>query len=134
LDPQLPALWVDPRQLQQVFLNLLLNAADAMEGTGTVCVHTGESIEGDRRQALIEFRDHGGGIDPADLDHIFDPFYTTKKGGAGYGLGLAVSYGIIAAHGGEIAVASELGRGSVFSIRLPLQRDPTETDAAGKVP
>jgi two-component system NtrC family sensor kinase len=133
LDPQLPPLWVDPRQMQQVFLNLLLNAADAMEGTGTVWVHTAESIDGGRRQALIEFRDQGCGIDPADLDHIFDPFYTTKKGGAGFGLGLAVSYGLIAAHGGEISVASEAGHGSVFSIGLPLQREPTATDATSEV-
>lgn len=132
LDPRLPHLWVDPRQVQQVFLNLLLNAADAMEGTGTIRVHTGEAIDGGRRLALIEFRDHGCGIDPADLDRIFDPFYTTKKGGAGYGLGLAVSYGIIAAHGGEIAVASELGRGSVFSIRLPLTRDRDTGDATAE--
>ncbi len=123
LDPQLPALWVDPRQMQQVFLNLLMNAADAMEGAGIVSIHTAESIEGGKRRALIQFADHGCGIDAADLDHIFDPFYTTKKGGAGFGLGLAVSYGIISAHGGEISVASEVGHGSTFSITLPMRRD-----------
>lgn len=123
LDPQLPALWVDPRQMQQVFLNLLMNAADAMEGRGVVRVHTAASTQSGRRRALIEFGDQGCGIDPADLDHIFDPFYTTKKGGAGFGLGLAVSYGIIAAHGGEITVASQLGRGSVFSITLPYRHE-----------
>ncbi|MBI3786507.1 MAG: HAMP domain-containing protein [Deltaproteobacteria bacterium] len=119
LDANLPPLWVDPLQIQQVFLNLLMNAADAMNGHGQIHIRTAESIEGGRRQVLIEFRDHGCGITPADLDHIFDPFYTTKKGGTGFGLGLAVSYGIIHAHGGEITVQSTLGRGSAFTITLP---------------
>jgi two-component system, NtrC family, sensor kinase len=133
LDPHLPLLWADPHQLQQVFLNLLMNAADAMEGRGVVTLRTGESIEGGRRTVLIEFGDHGCGIGPADLDHIFDPFYTTKKGGAGFGLGLAVSYGIIAAHGGEITVASELGQGSVFTITLPVRPEFAHADAAGQM-
>ena len=128
LDPQLPTLLVDPRQMQQVFLNLLLNAADAMERRGVVTMRTAESIDGGQRKALIEFADRGCGIHPNDLDHIFDPFYTTKKGGAGFGLGLAVSFGIIASHGGEITVASELGRGSVFTITLPVR---SETNLVG---
>ena len=123
LDPHLPLLLVDPRQMQQVFLNLLLNAADAMDGPGVVTVRSGESIEGGQRKVLIEFADSGSGINSKDLDHIFDPFYTTKKGGAGYGLGLAVSYGIIAGHGGEITVTSELGRGSTFAITLPVRSE-----------
>ena len=123
LDPHLPLLLIDPRQMQQVFLNLLLNAADAMDGPGVVTVRSAESIDGGQRKVLIEFIDGGSGIHPNDLDHIFDPFYTTKKGGAGYGLGLAVSYGIVAGHGGEITVASELGRGSTFTITLPVRFD-----------
>jgi len=133
LDAHLPLLWVDPHQLQQVFLNLLLNAADAMNRQGVISVRTAESIEGGRRAALIEFTDHGCGIAAADLDHIFDPFYTTKKGGAGFGLGLAVSYGIIAAHGGEITVASEVGRGSVFTITLPVRPESTRAESAGQM-
>jgi two-component system NtrC family sensor kinase len=133
LDPHLPLLWADPHQLQQVFLNLLMNAADAMEGRGVVTLRTGEAIEGGRRTVLIEFGDHGCGIAAADLDHIFDPFYTTKKGGAGFGLGLAVSYGIIAAHGGEISVASELGQGSAFTITLPLRPEFTRGNATGQI-
>jgi signal transduction histidine kinase len=121
LDPHLPPLFVDPRQMQQVFLNLLLNAADAMDGAGAVTVRSAESIEGGQRKVLIAFADCGSGIHPKDLDHIFDPFYTTKKGGAGFGLGLAVSYGIVAGHGGEITVISELGRGSTFTITLPVR-------------
>ena len=128
LDPHLPALMVDPRQMQQVFLNLLMNAADAMEGHGAVTLRTAESIDGGQRKVLIEFADRGCGIAPMDLDHIFDPFYTTKRGGAGFGLGLAVSYGIIHAHGGEITVASEVGRGSVFTITLPVRTDATLAD------
>jgi signal transduction histidine kinase len=128
LDPHLPPLWVDPLQMQQVFLNLLMNAADAMGGQGTVRIRTAESIEGGSRKAVVEFSDHGCGISAKDLDHIFDPFYTTKKGGAGFGLGLAVSYGIIAAHGGEITVTSELRRGSVFTITLPVRPESTKIE------
>jgi signal transduction histidine kinase len=130
LDAHLPPLWVDPRQMQQVFLNLLLNAADAMGGHGLVTMRTAESIEGGRRRLLIEFADCGCGISSKDLEHIFDPFYTTKKGGAGFGLGLAVSYGIIHAHGGEITVTSELGHGSTFTITLPLQSEPARLETA----
>ncbi len=133
LDPHLPPLWVDPLQLQQVFLNLLVNAADAMNGQGVVRLRTAESIEGGSRRVLIEFADHGCGISPTDLDHIFDPFYTTKKGGAGFGLGLAVSYGIIASHGGEITVTSEVGRGSVFTITLPVHSETGKVETAGQM-
>lgn len=132
LDARLPPVIADPRQLQQVFLNLLLNAADAMGGHGSVTVRTAESIQGGRRRVLIELADHGCGIGPTDLEHIFDPFYTTKKGGSGYGLGLAVSYGIIAGHGGEITVDSEVGRGSVFTIALPRRPAAAHLDQASQ--
>jgi signal transduction histidine kinase len=131
LDPHLPLLLVDPRQMQQVFLNLLLNAADAMDRAGVVTLRTAESIDGGQRKALIELADCGSGIHPKDLDHIFDPFYTTKKGGAGFGLGLAVSYGIIAGHGGEITVTSELGRGSTFTITLPVRLEASRRATHG---
>ncbi len=133
LDPHLPMLWIDPHQMQQVFLNLLMNAADAMEGRGLVSLRTADSIDGGRRKVLAEFADHGCGIAATDLDHIFDPFYTTKKGGAGFGLGLAVSYGIIAAHGGEITVTSELGRGSVFTITLPVQSESARVETSSQM-
>jgi len=132
LDARLPVVTADPRQLQQVFLNLLLNAADAMGGHGPVTLRTADSIQGGRRRVLIEFADHGCGIGAADLEHIFDPFYTTKKGGSGYGLGLAVSYGIIAGHGGEITVDSEPGRGSVFTITLPRRIAAVRLDPASQ--
>jgi len=130
LDRSLPPVALDPRQMQQVFLNLLMNAADAMGGCGEVAIRTAESIEGGRRKVQVTFSDQGCGISAADLEHIFDPFYTTKKGGAGYGLGLAVSYGIIAAHGGEISVSSEVGHGTTFSITLPLRADHRRHEAA----
>ncbi len=119
LDPDVPTLRADPLQLQQVFLNLLMNAVDAMGGQGTIRIRTGVATE-PRPSAVIEFDDHGCGISAADIEHIFDPFFTTKKGGTGFGLGLAVSYGIIHAHGGEITVQSALGEGSLFTITLPL--------------
>jgi signal transduction histidine kinase len=115
-----------------VFLNLLINAADAMSGHGMIRLRTTESIEGGSRRVLIEFADHGCGISPRDLDHIFDPFYTTKRGGAGFGLGLAVSYGIIASHGGEITVTSEVGRGSVFTITLPVYSEAGKVETAAR--
>ena len=102
-----------------------------MDGRGVVRLRTTESIEGGNRKVLIEFTDHGCGISAADLDHIFDPFYTTKRGGAGFGLGLAVSYGIIASHGGEITVTSEVGRGSVFTITLPVHSEATQLGTVG---
>ncbi len=133
LDQSVPKLWVDPRQMQQVFLNLLMNAADAMGGIGEVAIRTAESIEGGRRKVQVVFADQGCGISQADLEHIFDPFYTTKKGGAGYGLGLAVSYGIVAAHGGDITVVSELGHGTAFTITLPLRAETRRSsDAAAR--
>lgn len=133
LAADLPELWVDPLQVQQVFLNLLMNAADAMGGRGRIQLRTTTAMEGGRRHVLVEFRDNGCGIAAADLDHIFDPFYTTKKGGTGFGLGLAVSYGIIHAHGGEITVQSTVGRGSVFTISLPVRHEASvyPTDSRG---
>ncbi|HTO68259.1 MAG TPA: ATP-binding protein [Myxococcota bacterium] len=105
-----------PRQLEQVFLNLLLNAADAIGGRGTIRVSTAQ----DGLRARVEVADDGSGIAPADLARVFDPFFTTKPVGQGTGLGLAISYEIVQRHGGEIEVRSELGRGTVFSVWLPL--------------
>ncbi len=130
LDPSLPAVWVDPHHMRQVFLNLLVNAADAMGGRGVVRLRTGLALNGERPGIIIEIADHGCGIDPADLDRIFDPFYTTKKGGAGFGLGLAVSYGIVVAHGGEMTVSSLRKHGSVFTVTLPLRVDLAPAPAA----
>ena len=103
-------------QLNQVFMNLLVNAAHSIEQHGTITIRTGR----DGEQVWIAIADTGKGIDPRHLKRIFDPFFTTKPVGVGTGLGLSVSYGIIQKHGGTIDVQSELGKGTVFTIRLPI--------------
>jgi signal transduction histidine kinase len=112
-----PPIECAPRELEQVFLNLLLNAADAILGEGTIRISTG--MDGER--ARIDVADDGSGIAPDHLTRVFDPFFTTKPVGEGTGLGLAICYEIVERHGGEIEVTSELGRGTVFSVRLPLR-------------
>jgi len=113
----LPAATVDPAQMQQVFMNLIINAAEAMEGAGRLALAT----QYDHAGRLVEARvtDTGHGIRPEDLDRIFDPFFTTKGVGHGTGLGLSISYGIVKEHQGTITVDSQVGRGTTFTIRLP---------------
>jgi signal transduction histidine kinase len=105
-----------PTQLNQVFMNLLENAAQAIEVRGTVTLRTGR--EGDK--VWVEVQDTGSGIRPEHLDRIFDPFFTTRDVGKGVGLGLAMSYGIVQKHDGEITVKSDVGVGSVFRVTLPI--------------
>lgn len=114
----LPEIRGDKGQLQQVVLNLIINARDAMSGGGTLRIRTGSS--GDNEKVLMEFADTGSGIAEENLDKIFDPFFTTKKTGEGIGLGLSVSYGIVEYHKGEIAVASKPGEGTIFSVTFPV--------------
>lgn len=111
-----PPIRGNPHELQQVFLNLFLNAIQAMPDGGTVRV-TG-SAEGEDA-VRIDVSDEGAGIAAEHLDEIFDPFFTTGKPGEGTGLGLSVSLGIIEKHGGSISVESEVGHGSTFTLRLP---------------
>lgn len=117
-------------QLKQVFLNLLNNAADACErGGGTITVST-ELLEGEK--VAVRVRDTGVGIDPGNIPHIFQPFFTTKAARRGTGLGLPVSWGIVKKHGGDIEVSSERGKGSTFSIIFPLsevQHEPKDHPA-----
>ena len=108
----------DPGKLQQVFLNLFLNARDAMESGGVLRVRTA----GDGRQILVEVRDNGPGIAPENLNRIFDPFFTTKPPRRGTGLGLSISYGIVREHGGDIEVESRPGEGACFRVAFPLAR------------
>ncbi len=120
LDDSLPPVKAGGMQLQQVFINMILNAADAMEGKGTLMISTRKIDENGHAFAEVEFTDSGCGISEEDMTKIFEPFFTTKPVGKGTGLGLAVSYGIIKDHGGNIIVKSEEGKGTSFFIRLPL--------------
>src|SRR3954468_23339169 len=108
----------DEARLGQVFLNLIMNAAQAIDGDPTVN-EIALSTSSSHGTAVIEISDTGGGIRERDLDRVFDPFYTTKPAGAGVGLGLAICRSIIAAIGGEISVSSQPGRGTTFRVVLP---------------
>jgi two-component system, NtrC family, sensor kinase len=118
LDPFLPQIIGDPGQLQQVFTNLLLNAADAMNGQGRITIATRPNSSGDR--VVLTFTDTGSGISPEIRDKIFEPFFTTKPPGKGTGLGLSIVYGVIKRHGGTIEADSS-GGGTTFTIRLSLE-------------
>jgi len=122
----LPELLIDESQVEQVFVNMILNAAQAMDGTGTLTVSTGVTSDGTWVYAKIS--DTGCGIPPEHLDKIFDPFFSTKEH-QGTGLGLSVSYGIIRNHGGSIEVQSEVGSGTTFTIELPLLQLPLEEES-----
>jgi len=120
----LPMIRGDKNQLQQVFLNLALNACEAMPAGGTLTVATAAEGGG----VVISMEDTGCGIKKEDLGNIFDPFYTTKPVGKGTGLGLSVSYGIVEQHGGRIEVESQVNVGTTFTVSLPTGGDPEEQD------
>jgi len=115
----LPSLWVDRHMIEQVLMNLILNAVQAMKNGGVLTIRTSVA-EGICR---VEVSDTGSGIPPAVLPRIFDPFFTTKGEGEGTGLGLSVSLGIVERHGGKILVESEVGKGTTFTLCLPLSRE-----------
>ena len=115
LDPAAPAITGNPGKLQQVFLNLFINARDAMTAGGVLEVRTYGS-EGD---VQIDVIDSGHGIDPEHINRIYDPFFTTKGSRKGTGLGLSVTYGIIQEHGGAIKVFSQPGGGARFHLEFP---------------
>lgn len=121
----LPAVACAPSQINQVLLNLLTNAAQAIEGDGKIVIKTWADAEA----AYVSVQDTGRGMDAETLKRVFDPFFTTKAVGEGTGLGLSISWQIIQQHGGRIRVASELGRGTRFVISLPLQA--VKPNAAG---
>ncbi|HEX6774716.1 MAG TPA: ATP-binding protein, partial [Methylomirabilota bacterium] len=119
--PDLPAAEGDVHQLQQVFLNLLLNAEHAILAVGkgdTIRIRAYRRVEGERRWVVVEFEDNGPGIPSEVMPRIFEPFFTTKKVGEGTGLGLSVSYGIVQQHGGRLTGESVPGR-TVFTMELP---------------
>jgi two-component system NtrC family sensor kinase len=123
LDDSLARVKADPSQLQQVFMNMIMNAADAIDGKGTITVRTRNMKDNDSDFVEIEFHDTGPGISDENLEKIFEPFFTTKPVGKGTGLGLAVSHGIIQEHGGKIIVRTKTGEGTSFFIMLPAHKE-----------
>jgi two-component system, NtrC family, sensor kinase len=119
LAPELPQIIGDPGQLQQVFTNLLINAADAMAGTGSITISSRPTWRQDG--VVLRFSDTGCGIPPEIRDKIFEPFFTTKPPGKGTGLGLSIVYGVIQRHGGSIRADSAPGCGTTFTVILPLE-------------
>ena len=113
-------------QVNQILLNLLVNAAHAIEGRGTITLRSGS----DAQAAWIEVEDSGVGIAPKNLKRIFEPFFTTKPVGQGTGLGLSLAYSIAQRHGGRLEASSQLGVGSKFRLTLPIRRAPTEAPAS----
>jgi two-component system NtrC family sensor kinase len=120
LDAFLPFVRGNASQLKQVFMNIIVNAAEAMRGGGTLTITTFSAP--DQKTVFVEFDDTGEGIPPENLTRIFDPFFTTKEVGKGTGLGLATSYGIVEDHGGKISVESQAGEGTTFTIELPVHQ------------
>ena len=137
LDESLPTVWVDEDLVKQVIMNMLVNAQHAIESGGRITIRTrasmrraGSEDKGEPTpMAEITIADTGCGISEENLQRIFDPFFTTKGVGKGTGLGLAVSHGTIAAHGGTVEVDSQVGVGTEFRIYLPLGGD---SDSKGR--
>jgi len=133
LDPDLPISALDPAQMQQVLLNLLNNAHDALRECGQGCLTVRSSWDRAAGRVLVDVIDDGPGIPPHVQARIFDPFFTTKEVGDGTGLGLSICHGIVAEHGGSITVVSPPGEGTTFTISLPVVSDSL-TLGAGAVP
>jgi signal transduction histidine kinase len=119
-DPELPQVLIDAGQLQQVIINIVINAADAMEENGVLTIETCRASRS--QEILIRIGDTGKGIPDDVLPFIFEPFFTTKKVGKGTGLGLAIVHGIVTRAGGKIEVASS-PTGATFTIRLPIAQE-----------
>jgi len=122
LDPEEPIVLADHFQMEQLFLNLVLNAIQAMPSGGTLTLRTRTHSS----RVVAEVADTGNGIPEALRERIFDPFFTTREVGQGTGLGLSVSYSIVKAHGGGIEVDSAPGKGSRFRVWLPARPDREE--------
>jgi signal transduction histidine kinase len=118
LDQSLPTVRSDIQQLNHLFMNIILNAAQAMEGKGQLTLET--AFQPENKLVRIRISDTGPGIPEHILPHIFDPFFTTKEEGEGTGLGLSLVYGIVENHGGQIKAENKSDRGATFIIELPL--------------
>jgi len=125
LDPDLPDLMGSEDQLQQVFMNLVSNATEAMEAAGGGILTIGSSHILKEDSLQVNFKDTGSGIPQENISKLFEPFFTTKKKGKGVGLGLSVAYGIVREHGGSIKVTSDLGKSTTFQVELPLKSAST---------
>jgi len=121
LAEEVPEVCIDANQMEQVFINLLLNAVEAIENHGTI--HISGHVEHDTNRLVVEISDDGCGMSPETVERIFEPFYSTKA--TGTGLGLAVTYGIVHNHLGMITVSSRPGHGTMFTVVLPTQRHKT---------
>ncbi len=126
---ELPLIECLPSQLNQVFMNILVNAGHAIEERGQITISTRAAAQ----QVFVEISDTGKGIAREHLERIFEPFFTTKPVGKGTGLGLSISYGIVKKHGGEIDVRSEVGVGTTFLIRLPVRQLENKVAAANEL-
>ncbi|MBF0536919.1 MAG: HAMP domain-containing histidine kinase [Nitrospirae bacterium] len=130
ITPNLPRIHGDRHQIEQVFLNLILNALDVTLKGGHLKIHAGPSD--DHNFIAVKVIDYGHGIPEHILQHIFDPFFTTKSKGKGTGLGLSVSQGIIAKHGGQITVLTKISRGTTFTVKLPITTIPADLANCGE--
>ena len=130
-DNELPLFKANAELLRQVFFNLIKNAIDAMANGGSLTISTLKCLKDEKPCLCIQFTDTGYGIPKESLDKIFDPFFTTKEEGKGVGMGLTIAYTTIQKYGGSISVSSEVGKGSTFTIELPLQ--PTDQNKGGKL-
>ncbi len=125
-DPDLPPVMANRGEMQQVFMNIIVNSAQAIDGHGTITIVTrsaGDSV-------VVAISDTGRGIPPDAIGRIFDPFFSTKPSGQGTGLGLSITYGIVTSHRGTIGVESEVGRGTTFTVRLPAASSPIRDETA----
>lgn len=120
-DEELPKVVIDPSQVEQVFMNMIINAAEAMHGNGRLTLTT--RYDRFENAVQVDFTDTGHGISDENMERIFDPFFTTKEVGHGTGLGLAISFGIVMEHNGSISVESEVGVGTTFTVRFPVNAD-----------
>jgi two-component system NtrC family sensor kinase len=133
VDQHLPPIYADSQQLEQVLVNLYLNAIDAMPEGGKLIIRASlKPVDGSGPMVLITVKDTGYGIEEKDLTRIFQPFFSAKKG-RGMGLGLSISERIIRNHGGKINVDSQPGQGTTFRLYLPADRNPQESNSAAEL-
>jgi signal transduction histidine kinase len=128
VEPELPSVWADSNQLQQVLTNLIANAKQAMAAQDGARQLRISMRRGGGKSVRIQVADTGPGIPPAIIATVFDPFMTTKADGTG--LGLSISYGIIREHGGQLSVESPPGRGATFTVELPIEAPAVEAGRA----